>query len=266
MPFTLVPGAAAGRASIFFIILIFIFTYCISFLVFEISIIKIKKKYLKVSSLLIFIPFLFFIILSSYIIVLISNDLYVGIDIKSQMNKRHEYLLDSSKNSEYKYIVLKTIKGEKPKYLNFAEISVDENYWVNEAIAEAYKIDHVCGGYEEVSTVIENIYVKFLDRNPDINEIKKWSYWLEHRERSCEDLVIEIIKSEEFKNRNLTDTQFIDILYEGLLQRKQDGVGFEWWINRLENDKSKIELLDEFTKSKEFEIFCDKHHIKSIND
>jgi hypothetical protein len=105
-----------------------------------------------------------------------------------------------------------------------------------------------------------NAYSSFLDRAPTQKELVEWVYFLKYKKGSASEFIRRIITDDTFIQRNVDNSLFIEILYEGLLQRKPDKIGFENWTQWLK-DNSRKQLLDKFLNSEEFKNICRDYSI-----
>lgn len=66
------------------------------------------------------------------------------------------------------------------------------------------------------------------------------------------DAVWGIVFSDEFKNRNLDDNQFVNILYKTYFDRDADAEGYNNWFGKLQNGESRETVVNGFSNSEEF--------------
>ena len=60
----------------------------------------------------------------------------------------------------------------------------------------------------------------------------------------------DFINSKTFTDRNLTDKQFVEVIYKGLLSRNPDNLsnGSLWWETQLKNGMTRNQMLNEVFK------------------
>lgn len=97
------------------------------------------------------------------------------------------------------------------------------------------------------------LYWTFFDRRPDAGGAL---YWLDQYER-CQpiDRIAEFFNaSPEFVEAygDLDDEGFVDLVYRNTLDRAPDVAGAIYWLNRLQGDISRAELMVHFSFSVEF--------------
>ena len=66
----------------------------------------------------------------------------------------------------------------------------------------------------------------------------------------------------EFLNKNLSDSEYIKVLYRTFLDREYDQAGYDNWMKQLKNGMSRDEVLLGFANSKEFGEIKQKYGLK----
>ncbi len=78
------------------------------------------------------------------------------------------------------------------------------------------------------------LYRAFFERDPDLVGIQ---YWIDQSRRgaSYDDMAYAFATSTEFTNRyrNLTDQQFLQVVYRNVLNRNPDQAGFDYWYDQI---------------------------------
>ncbi len=98
---------------------------------------------------------------------------------------------------------------------------------------------------------VKKVYQKGLNIDPDAATINNWAGRLSSGEISYADVIKGIILSNQFNSRNLTDAQYINILYNTVLDRNPDPNGEAYWISQLKYQKRSA-VLSYFLSSPEF--------------
>ncbi|SKA87576.1 Beta-N-acetylglucosaminidase [Clostridium sp. USBA 49] len=114
---------------------------------------------------------------------------------------------------------------------------------------------------ESTDKFITRLYRTMLNREPDLDGLKFWSYRLETKD-SASDIVKSFFESEEFRNRKLTDEEYVSMLYKSILGRNYDKEGLAAWIKNLNSGYSRLRVLTEFLNSPEFSNQCVELGIK----
>jgi len=120
-------------------------------------------------------------------------------------------------------------------------------------------------GYNYVETTIVNpgprdfvnlMYVKLLNRSADANSLSYLTHEITFNSKTGADIVNALINSVEFRNRNLSDEDFVEVLYAALAGRYSDPVGKANWVNLLRNGATRSEIVTRFINSYEFADIC----------
>lgn len=100
---------------------------------------------------------------------------------------------------------------------------------------------------------VARLYEAAFDRNPDPEGL---NFWVGRIEEGVNFNMIsaDFIGSPEFKvnfGENLSDSAFVEVIYENVLDRSPDASGRSYWLNRLDGELSRAELLARFSDSEE---------------
>ena len=122
---------------------------------------------------------------------------------------------------------------------------------------EPVEIDGVVYDYDR-RHYIRELFLSFLylsfDRAPDDEGNAFWLDVLEKGERTPAEIVrFFLLDCEEMENMGATNEDFVTDIYWGLLWRKPETGGFEFWVDELNNGLTKAELLEGFLWSPEFQ-------------
>ena len=115
----------------------------------------------------------------------------------------------------------------------------------------------------DLNLFVSSIFKNFLGRNPDKDELNIWANKLSSKEITVMDFIKTITSSDEYNVRNISDSDYIKILYNSLLNREPDEQGYNGWINILKHGKSREYVLSGFINSKEFQDFCKLYDVLS---
>jgi serralysin len=66
-------------------------------------------------------------------------------------------------------------------------------------------------------------------------------------------LALLFIQSQEYANRNRSNSQFVEDLYDAVLRRGPELGGFNFWLGQLDSGLSRPAALDAFVDSPEFQ-------------
>jgi len=98
---------------------------------------------------------------------------------------------------------------------------------------------------------VKRVYQRSLNIDPDQTTIDNWANKLAAETISHADVVRGIIVSKQFNDRNLTNEQYVIVLYKAVLDRNPDSNGAAHWLGQLKVLDRKA-VLDYFLTSAEF--------------
>ncbi len=104
----------------------------------------------------------------------------------------------------------------------------------------------------DVGTVTR-LYSAYLLRTPDYLGLQ---YWIGRKKTdlNLSQLSLQFVVSPEFTNRYgaLNNGQFVDLVYNNILGRAPDVAGRNFWLNRLNTDLSRADMMVNFSESDEY--------------
>ena len=109
-------------------------------------------------------------------------------------------------------------------------------------------IDQISGLYG----YINRFYALVLGREADQAGFDYWVSALVNKTKRGGDIAKGFFKSNEYINRHLNNTTFIDICYKAFFDRAPDSEGKSLWLSRLNQGASVDDILDGFIGSQEF--------------
>ena len=106
---------------------------------------------------------------------------------------------------------------------------------------------------EGVTAFTARMYTQALGRSYDESGLNDWCGRIIKQGWSPYRVATEgFFHSQEFANRNLSDEEFVKVLYETFLDRAYDEVGLKGWVGRLHNGESRDTVIAGFANSREF--------------
>jgi len=112
----------------------------------------------------------------------------------------------------------------------------------------------------ETVKVLENLYLQFYNRKPFKKELNYWAINLEYRLLSFYDVVLSITNSSGIIGKNLSNEDFVKVLYLGLFNREVDVGGLKYWSDLLNGGGvDRYGVLNIFLNSEEFKIRSDNY-------
>lgn len=103
---------------------------------------------------------------------------------------------------------------------------------------------------------VDRIYVAALGRTSDQAGRDYWVNSIMSGERTANDVIITILQSQEFNNRNLSDEAYVTALYKVFFGRNPDTPGLNNWVGVLRSGTSRMDLVRTFTTTTEWTNTC----------
>ncbi len=113
---------------------------------------------------------------------------------------------------------------------------------------------------------VNRLYTMALGREGDIEGTYYWLTSLESGRASGADVVRGFLCSREFLNKEMSDEYFLDILYRVILGRQPDETGKTYWLNKLSSGETRLQVIDGFLHSSEWNEICASYGIRSGNE
>jgi len=113
----------------------------------------------------------------------------------------------------------------------------------------------------QVRVFVTRLFRLVLQREPDAGGLNGWTNQLVTRQNSGADVAYGFFFSPEMRNRNLSNEQFVTILYNTLMGREPDPHGFAAWVGQLNRGESWYNVFVGFVMSAEFDRICREHNI-----
>ena len=107
-------------------------------------------------------------------------------------------------------------------------------------------------------TFIDRLYSVVLDRDPDESGREFWLNKLKSGEMTASDVARAFLTSDEFVNRNLSNEEFLTVLYRALFDREPDPDGFAFWLRKFAT-RSRVGIINGFLLSEEWANLCKKY-------
>lgn len=117
-------------------------------------------------------------------------------------------------------------------------------------------------GEEQIEAFVARLYDCCLDRQADQAGMDYWKRMLSHNLKTGAEVAYGFVFSEEVINKNLSDDEFVELLYEALMGRASDTVGKADWLKKMESGLGREGVLKGFIGSAEFAGLCSSYGIK----
>jgi len=99
---------------------------------------------------------------------------------------------------------------------------------------------------------VARLYREILGREPDAEGHAFWVGRLLSGRALAADLASRFVFSQEFRNKNLSNSEFVEVLYRAFLGRPSDPEGMAHWVSRLYSGRSRPDVFASFANSTEF--------------
>ena len=104
---------------------------------------------------------------------------------------------------------------------------------------------------------LNHLYESVLKRELDETGKKDWSQMFKDGKGSMADVVYSVVNSPEYAFKEVSDEDYIDSLYQAILNRTPGAGEKQDWIEFLKNGGSREQVLVGFVNSDEFSALCD---------
>lgn len=114
---------------------------------------------------------------------------------------------------------------------------------------------------EQVQAFVRRLYEKALGREAEAAGLADWTNRLCTGVSDGANAAKGFFFSDEFKNKNCSDSEYVELLYNVMMDRASDAGGKADWMNRLANGVSREGVYKGFAESAEFSHICDSYGI-----
>lgn len=109
-------------------------------------------------------------------------------------------------------------------------------------------------------------YTKALGRTGETEGVEYWCHLINTKQTTALDVAQAFFHSKEFREKNLSNEQFVEVCYQTFLDRSSDSAGKEYWLQVLARGKSRDEVMYGFAHSKEFKEIMSRYGLKTESD
>lgn len=107
-----------------------------------------------------------------------------------------------------------------------------------------------------VEIFVTNLYMNYLGRKPDASGLAAWTDALVSHKATGSKVIYSFVYSEEFQNKPLDNEEFVNAMYNTVLEREADSGGLNAWVTVLENGCTRKKVLAGFLNSDEMKRLC----------
>ncbi len=118
---------------------------------------------------------------------------------------------------------------------------------------------------DKIEAFVQRLYEKCLGRMAETNGLRDWSNKLSDGDSTGADTAAGFVFSQEYKNKNTSNDEYVEMLYQVFLDRNSDSAGKNDWVNKLSNGMSREFVCSGFINSTEFAGICKSYGIEPGN-
>ncbi|MBO7449380.1 MAG: DUF4214 domain-containing protein [Clostridiales bacterium] len=120
---------------------------------------------------------------------------------------------------------------------------------------------------EQIYGFVNRLYTKVLGRDPETDGARYWATELYNFHQTGAQVAQGFIFSQEFKDRNTSNEEFVTILYNTFFGRDPETDGFNYWVGLLNSGNASREgVANGFIFSQEWADTCASYGIRSGGD
>ena len=113
-----------------------------------------------------------------------------------------------------------------------------------------------------IRSFVTRMYEVCLGRTPEQEGLDDWSNRLSSGQAKGSDIAFGFIFSEEFQNKNLCNSHYVDALYRSFFGREADDTGKADWVGKLDAGVTRGAVMTGFVNSQEFSNLCNSYGIE----
>ncbi|MBR0085755.1 MAG: DUF4214 domain-containing protein, partial [Lachnospiraceae bacterium] len=196
------------------------------------------------------------------------------VNSKEFKNKKHS-------NKKYVTLLYQSILGRKPDknglehWVGVLKEGFSRNYVLRGFVAskefrklcEKYnikpgsvKLTDILDTHVYITQFVNRLYKKILNRNADDPGRRHWVESIVNGHTAA-DTVLSFVNSKEFRKKELTDLEYLTVMYNTILDREPDQTGLDTWLQAMEDGMSRRAVLANIIGSPEFKKLCDKYGV-----
>lgn len=115
---------------------------------------------------------------------------------------------------------------------------------------------------EGIRNFVKRLYNKALARDGEEDGITYWSRRIANKEITPEYAAKNFFQSEEFTNRDLNNSDYVETLYQTFMDRASDVAGKAYWVGQLEAGMDRMTVLEGFSRSVEFQAIVKSYGLE----
>lgn len=217
-----------------------------------------------------------------------SNELYSGklkgAEVVAYIFESKEFVDKNKTDEEYVDLLYRAIFNRNPDsegkqhWLDFLNTGFSRRK-VLKGFTDSQEFADLCSTYEVVKGTVElteyrdlnegvtgfvsRLYNLALLRQPDVDGLNNWTSQLLNKKTSPQKVARGFVFSKEMNERNLSNSDFVFMLYNTMLGRQPDEPGLNDWVNQLESGtRTREDIFAGFADSREFEEIVKSYNIQ----
>ncbi len=185
-----------------------------------------------------------------------------------------EFMLKNTTNEEFVELLYNVMMGRASDAAGKADWVYKLNNGVGRegvfrGFAESAEFNNICNDYgiargnvtvsegrdknPGLTTFVARLYTKALGREYEVDGLNDWCNRITSGQWSINDVsTTGFFTSPEFLAKNLSNDEYVKVLYRTFFDREYDQAGYDDWMNRLANGTSRNEVMLGFANSREF--------------
>ena len=125
----------------------------------------------------------------------------------------------------------------------------------------AYTSDEARDQNLKVTAFVQRLYSLCLNRKADVAGMNNWTAALNSKSQDGAHVAYGFFFSNEFKDQNLSNEDYVEVLYQVLLGRSSDAAGKAGWVQQLSKGTDRLDVFRGFVHSNEFSEICAEYGI-----
>ena len=113
----------------------------------------------------------------------------------------------------------------------------------------------------KIRAFVTRNYRVILGREPDADGLNYWAQRLASGEATAAEIINGFVNSDEFKSKNLSYGDQVEVLYQVMLDRGSDAAGKAYWVSMLNGGNPLAAIINGFCNSVEFKGICAEYGI-----
>ena len=114
----------------------------------------------------------------------------------------------------------------------------------------------------QVTAFVRRLYTIALDRSADVDGLNSWTGKLLQKTQTPAQVASGFVFSQEMENRELSNQEFVTMLYKTMMDREPDDTGLNDWVTKLQSGTSRQTVFNGFANSVEFDRIVRSYGLK----